>query len=298
MKSTPKWIAGLGVVVSILVELLHYISTFKLPEPASLHPADASVWYDIVARVQPSTNWLILLLAIFAAILSLLGYALGESRYRKTLVAQQLEECACHFSTNKTAHRFTVFRKVSGWRVMAAVLYRNVFYRQDHFSSDWRKRFRGMWINPLYDYLLPYVRPRNSVNAVSCSAFRISDRPSLCEGIAGQVWTQDALTKSTTVSFDDGALRNIKELDEYPDDDPVRIYAEETNIQSAWRLRAMERYARHFYGCVIQGTDGEKIGVILMDSTQLASPFPTARKVKSLDKKMAKEAQAISRLLS
>lgn len=298
MKSTPKWIAVAAAVVSILVGLLHYISTYQIPKAASLHPADASVWYDIVARLQPITDWLIFVLAVVAAVLSLLGYVVGESRYRKTLVAEQLEECAAHFPINKTAHRFTVFRKVSGWHVMAAVLYRNIFYRQDHLRSDWRKRMRGMWINPLYHYLLPYVRPRNSVNAVSCSAFRISDRPTLCEGIAGQVWTQDVLIKSTTVSFRAGALRDIKELNEYPPTDPIRIYADETNIRDAWRLRAMERYARHFYGCVIQGTDGEKIGVILMDSTQITSPFPTGKRVKSLDRKMEKEAKTISRLLS
>ena len=142
-------------------------------------------------------------------------------------------------------------------------------------------RLLGMTpLNPLGKYLIVYARCARGTNPQSCSMFRVySQSPEKCEGFAGLVWSTDFAVKRGLPNVKDhlkkitgkGDIRTITKSSS-----SMRRYAIESNLTNCAKLRAVNRYAQHFLGTALWTARGKKWGVLLVDSTAEACPFPEA----------------------
>ncbi len=198
-------------------------------------------------------------------------------QWRKDRVQRVLGKVVKHLLENDVKrNRCTLFRAVFGWEAFLRLLWRSLWHHDDKLPvlAD---VFR---ILPWGRYLIVYARPAGAPNERSCACFRVyRTRQNASEGVAGRIWDLDAFTVMDVPEIPAGKLRNCKDLDDYAQHDPLRQFAEMTNIRVARQIRARTRAARHFHGTVISSADGSrKWGVLLVDSFQVKSPFPSGKR--------------------
>ena len=191
--------------------------------------------------------------------------------FRKKKVRRLLDQMVKELlEGNARDHRLTLFRAAPGWRVWMTFLVR--IWGQER---RWRLIQEYLRIHPFGLYLYVYVRPTRSYNDRSCVCYRVFRNHEGSEGVAGMVWERDQWILRNLPIIPPGSLKDMPELTTYRPGSAVLEYARLTNISRASQLRARQRYARHFYGTVLEGGEtSTKWGVLLVDSTKSTCPFP------------------------
>lgn len=269
MKRTPWWLAAINAVLLLLVALAGYLKA--LPEV----PAGSLVWAEISTAVRGRSAEAILWATVAVIMLGVIRESITVYQWRKDRVQRVLGKVVKHLLDNDVKqNRCTLFQAVRGWRAFGQLGWRMLWY-QDDKGPILRDIIR---IKPWGHYLIVYARPAGAPNDRSCACFRVyRTRPKASEGVAGRVWDSDEYTVRSATEVPEGRLRHCRALETYPEDDPLRLFAAQTNIQRASQLRARTRAACHYHGTVIASGDGSrKWGVLLVDSFTSECPFPPA----------------------
>ncbi len=271
MKRTPWVLTALNAVLLLAAAIASY---FKAVDP---DPLWSPVWAQIASTVRSRSAGAIFF-ATFAVIsLQVVRESIAVYQWRKDRVQRVLGKIVKNLLENDVKqNRCTLFQAVRGWRALGPLLWRTVWHQDDKapiFADLARIRPWGM-------YLMVHARPAGAPNERSCAIFRVyRTRPNASEGVAGRVWDSDVYTVTATPEVPVGKLRHCRAFHEYDQNDPLRRFAEITNMKDAKQLRARTRTARHFHGTVITSADGSrKWGVLLVDSFRADSPFPSGER--------------------
>jgi hypothetical protein len=173
-----------------------------------------------------------------------------------------------HFKERTKKNRVTLFRATQGWRVFFYGVAKLSLRKQAH---KWHALWSVKWNET---YLGVYVRPASVRNSKSASALKVSDHPSECEGVAGLIWEEGGTVELLHLpAVDIARLRSTHKIESLPDDDPLRVYCNQTNIRSIDLARSFDHFGRHFLGTVIRRSDGTQWGVLLIDSEDSECTF-------------------------
>jgi len=269
VKRTP-WI--LTVLTALLLTAAATASYFKAVEP---DPSWSAVWVKLADVARSRSAGAILLVTVAVIALQVLRESIVVYQWRKDRVQRVLGKVVKHLLDNDVKlNRCSLFQAVRGWRAFSQLFWRMLWF-QDDKGPILRELVR---INPLGHYLIVYARPAGAPNDRSCACFRVyRTRPTASEGVAGRVWDSDEYSVRSASKVVEGRLRNCRSFDKYHENDPLRRFAAETNLQRASQLRARSRVASHYHGTVIAAGDGSrKWGVLLVDSFKTACPFPAS----------------------
>lgn len=267
MKRTPWWLTAINAGLLLLVAFASYFKA--LPDV----PTGSAVWIEIASAARSRSADAIFWATVAVIVVGVIKESITVYQWRKDRVQRVLGKVVKHLLDNDVReNRCTLFQAVSGWRAFVQLSWRALFY-QDVKWPIFRELFR---IKPWGKYLIVYARPAGAPNDRSCALFRVyRTKTTGNEGVAGKVWESDEYTLRGVTPVPQGKLSNCRPLNEYSEHDPVRRFAEETNMQRASQLRARERAARHYHGTVITTSDGSrKWGVLLIDSFNAECPFP------------------------
>lgn len=230
-----------------------------------IEPGDDPRWLSSLAIAYRSD-------LIFAALASAIAAAAmdwWEHRHPHRAILQKLIEdfSKTHFHDEAKRNRVTLFMESSGWKVLLiSVLNLPLFSKCEKWKALWR-------ISQGAKYLRVYARPVAVRSARSFTAFRVSDDPQECEGVAGIVWEENYCILSNLPQVDRAAVRKMLRLEDLDEDDPIRVYATQTNIRNLSLLKSLNFFARHFMGTIVRDANGLPRGVLLLDAEGATCPF-------------------------
>ncbi|MCC6774529.1 MAG: hypothetical protein IT360_25360 [Gemmatimonadaceae bacterium] len=296
MKRTPLafFLASLLIYVGIA-----FLNLIARDGTADLHPSVKWLGDLLVGRA----SWCIFLLAASAAIVQLAERVFSTLQFRKEKIQNILDHMVRDLFENKPKERrCTLFRAAKGYQVAIIVLWRAII----HHSGDRLTQMRAALLNPFGTYLYVWARAKGSRNHRSCVAFRVHSRyETRCEGMAGTVWFKGVYQKSNLPQLEPDNVKDLDDLSRLPADDLAVRYARASNISSAHQLKARARFAKHFYGSVIESPKTqEKWGVLLVDATDRDCPWPTtnrsnaAAKLKDFEKEFESFTVILSNILT
>lgn len=237
------------------------------------------------------SNYAIFVCAVGVAVLDLLERVAGALQFRKERIQGILDHIVSKLFDGKPKdHRCTLFRAEKGYVVFWIVLWRALVHQESRLLH-----LKALPLRPFGTYLYVWARAKGNKNHRSCVAFRVYHREGKpCEGIAGRVWERDVYETHDMPALEQGNLAGVQSLRDLDDSHPVSRYARAGNVASIAQLRARERFARHFYGAVIENPRNQKKwGVFLVDSTSRTCPWPTTNrgrgttKLKDFEKEFA-----------
>jgi hypothetical protein len=215
----------------------------------------------------------VLVLGLATALVDFFVKHVLEGRYESQRMIEKLlaSYSKALFDSQTMSNRLTLFKRTRGWSAFLWGLGKQKIFPM---RENWHA-FRALFtINMNADYLRVYLRPARSWNRASTAAFRISDDPNMCEGVAGLIWSQNSVVKICDLpTLQSTQLFGLKKLNDLAPDDNVRKYAEATNVTKPHLLLARKRFARHFVGTVIENSAGERWGVLLLDSDDENCPL-------------------------
>lgn len=128
-------------------------------------------------------------------------------------------------------------------------------YQYHHRVTLFRYR-KWAWVFerwPWDGWLLPVMRSGHTTQHCS-QKFRVPDRATRAEGVAGQAWAQ---TRAVCIT-------ELPDVNGEPSDDDISRYAEATNVTAEW-VRVNKPSARSFYALQVID-NGKPWGVIVVDS--------------------------------
>lgn len=239
----------------------------KLSEYASrVRPGDSPRWLSVWASTNRSSIALsVLLLSTLVPINDIIQRRNARRHAAQPFLQRLLDEYASRYfqKQSERKNRLTIFKETSGW---SALLYAFVFLRG--FRS-WATFRRICGVRPGKKYLGVYARSSEARNKRSFTLLRISDDARGCEGMAGHVWENGSCCVVDLPAVTQAEIQKVSRLSGLPPDHPVRIYAESTGLQADEKLvvlKAVRFPARHFIGELIRCPDGQRWGVLLLDS--------------------------------
>jgi hypothetical protein len=269
MKRTPWLLLLIGSLMAAAIVFFQRAAVFD-----SKSDVAPSLLLGLYTWAQPRAGTAIILLAIGTAFVQAVEKGWGIHRFRKDVHTRFLDQILLElFDNNGLENRVTLFKAVRGFQAIPSFLYRWVFFAEDRF------RLLGMLpLNPFGSYLIVYARCAKSANPRSCSMFRVySQSPERCEGFAGLVWSTDFAVTRNLPNVKE-RLRKLKRKGDIKDvtkpGHALRRYAVESNLTTCAKLRAVNRFAQHFFGTALWTGGGKKWGVLVVDSTANLCPFP------------------------
>jgi hypothetical protein len=296
MKKSTWWIFGLTATITLAIAFASYSLNLKICVPVPEQKCDALAWFDRAALVlKPYALLVTLVLSGTAILVQGLERAYGGYKFRRDSVGKFLDQIvSSQFGGQAKAHRLTLFKAVSGFRAYATARWR--LWRQDGGAKERKARLdvirRIRWRGR---YLYVYARSSKSYNKRSCAAWRIYEHKEGSEGIAGKAWEADAVvTVRDLPKIDPESIPMGMTLEQT--DERIRQYAESGNVNLE-HMRAMQRVPRHLMGTVIEDSNGETWGVLLVDSTHDQCPFPKGGQ-KKFEKAFRTYAKMLSLLIS
>lgn len=295
MTTKPFILLGLTTFTLFFLAYLAYLGNTDLAKtPDPLGP-------DWLARALDTriTLWVFIATA-FGALLQLLEKLVLAHRARKQTVQKILDELVRDLLNNDPRNnRCTLFVAVWGWRALFHVLAR--LWWQDEKRKVLRDSLR-LIIDPFGLYLYAYVRAMRSNNDRSCAIFKVyQNKLASSEGVAGMVWAEGfaALSVKALPTRDERKLLDrFSTFDLFAATHAVRRYATETNVARLCQLRARNHLASHFVGQVVEARDGNRWGVLLVDSLHEKCPFPGGGHDLAFKRNLRTYAQIISLLLT
>jgi hypothetical protein len=255
------WAAGLSALTAIVAALVSY----------GARTSATGKYRAIAAFAVANREDLILALLM----LTVLGTVVDTAR---ALTAQGVEDTRTlqrlldnfssrEFPDNQKQNRLSLMKAVSGWKALWCVA------KRLPLGAGRYKWIAAMRIRPNRNYLLIHTRSSVARSRNSATVLRIADQPHDCEGIAGKVWEEGAYYVGGLPKITAKQVRHMRDLKQLLASDPVRRYAEATNISNTRFLQSMDNFAVHFMGSVIRRDDGTNWGVLLLDSEDDACPF-------------------------
>lgn len=182
------------------------------------------------------------------------------------------------FSDKAHRNRITLFKLTTGWRVWRSALRRLPVFDKGH---KWKALSR---VKLHAEYLMVYIRPMEVRNRLSCAAFRVSNDPDHCEGVAGLIWDQGGQVVIPDLPrIERAEVRKLLTLEGLQTDNPIYQYAAATNSRDIRILRSCEHFARHYVGTLIRKGDGTAWGVLLLDSEDENCSFATEGELQTLN---------------
>lgn len=258
------WIA----LPSFLTVVLSGFVTYAL----RLTPNDEPKWLTnwVIEHRASAALWL-LILTLLVALLDLLRAWVGDRHRAKKLLQDMLNDLSkVLVGADGRNNRITLFKLTSGWRTILWSAVKLPMFSKVH---KWRAVLR---LRPRRRYVGVYLRSQDSRGRNSATAFRVSDDPQECEGVAGLIWDRAAQVMIPNLPrMDRDAVRRVENCAQLAAEDPIRKYVEATNISDIRLLRACDNFGRHFYGTLIRKSDGAPWGILLLDSVQEVCPFMT-----------------------
>jgi hypothetical protein len=131
-----------------------------------------------------------------------------------------------------------------------------------------------------------YVKERRATEYEHSKTFLYysPDTRKKCHGVAGHV--RQSLEEIVVKDLPDIEHINLNELDmnkrRSADVRNVRKYMENGHLRDLETLRRINKLARHFYGNILQNSDGTPKGVLVIDSWQANCPFDDPSVMKKL----------------
>jgi hypothetical protein len=286
MRPRTSWLVALSTITSFVAALVVYASKVS----AADWPQWLSEWF---ISHRPLLALGLLCLSILGTLVEAVRWYIEKRHGAKGALQRLLDAFAnSEFKGRAKKNRLTLFKTTSGFRVFSYGLIRLPLLDQVH---KWRalKRLRPRW-----KYLGVYLRASEARNRKSTTALRVSDSADHCEGMAGLVWEEGACMLANLPRISAARVRDVAKFDSLEASDPIRIYAESTNIRDLVLLQSMEHYARHFMGYLIRRQDGTPWGVLLLDSEEDVCPFPTDAAGGVFGQKLAMLAQVFGILIT
>lgn len=270
------WVHVLKLAATCVVAF----STYSLAATPCIAPCDAPNWFHAAGlwfkpRAVPAA---FIATAVFG-IAEFLQFLFGVPGYRKETVQRFLDVLVGQCHGRARNNRVTLFKRVSGFRAFWTGVWR---LRWLLWRKSKRSKLRALWrIEWTAEYLMVYVRSSGSKGPNSTAAFRVSDLPGECEGIAGLVWLEDFLVRPNLSKLTEDDRKQIRALTmdqilRLGGNNRLRRYVEATGIKDIHQLRAIESFARHFMGSTVHGKGGRLWGVLLLDSDENDCPFSLA----------------------
>jgi hypothetical protein len=256
-------------------------------------------WLRFYGTLFASTsNYVIFVCAAGIALLEMLERVAGSLQFRKERVQGILDHIVKKLFEGKPKdHRCTLFRAAKGYVVLWIVLWRALAHQESRLLH-----LKTLPLRPFGTYLYVWARAKGNKNHRSCVAFRVYHREGKpCEGIAGRVWEREVYETHDMPTLQHADLEGVQSLHGLEDAHPVSRYARAGNVSSVSQLRARERFARHFYGAVIESPRNQKKwGVFLVDSTSRDCPWPTTNRGKAHTKQkdFEKEFESLTVILA
>lgn len=269
MKRTPWVFMALRIVALFVIALATYVGkegTSSLLPPLS--------WLGHL--ISRSPNLWILWSAVVGLILEVVERTLSTQTFRKEKLQALLDQIVSElFDGKPKEHRCTLFRAARGFVVVPILIYRSAYH-----EHPWRHIRTAAQLDLFGLYLYAWARARGNHNDRSCVAFRVYRRSSMHgEGVAGRVWESDEFEANSLPALTHDDLRGVASLDALALSHPAVKYARAGFIDRVEQLSARERFAKHFYGGVIQNPRNlTKWGVLLVDSTAKECPWPIAKR--------------------
>lgn len=288
-----------NVLLGVFVAYLAYAKNVevRIDEPVPL-----STYRNLALWFQPRSSTLTFWSAGVLGLVNILGAFLDRQRVTNAIVERILDGMVKnHFNDKPQVNRLTLFRTMSGWRLMPIAFIR-LFIHEDRGGKRWRSIFQTLLRNPGHTYVFPYIRAKHARHRHSCIPLRVSEEDyELCEGVAGHVWAHGWLVLSPSVTGTLNAGGTKRGFGWYKDDAKARLYAEATFIKDPKILDGMSHPANHFVGVAIQRHEGHGVwGVLLLDSIEQKCPFPKegTKGYRSFRSHFEEDAKTLSRILS
>jgi hypothetical protein len=291
----PWWTFALTAIAALGLAFATYSSSLVPCSPRNA--CEVAAWYDQAASwFRPFALRTTLFLSSAIIFVQFLDRAYGRYQYRRDTIGRFLDAVVrSQFNDKGRAHRLTLFKAVGGVRGKLTAVWRLWHMEgKPERHRKWQVIRRLPW---RATYLYVYVRASKSHNKRSCTLWRIYESRNGSEGIAGTAWDADAVvTVRDLPTIDLAELAGIETLDGA--DTPIRVYASSANIDLA-HMRAMQRIPRHLMGTIIEDSRGSPFGVLLVDSTDPACPFPqSGPKARQFEREFRTYAQLLSLLVS
>ena len=269
MRKTPWAFTLLKVVALLLIASATYVAK---EGTAGITPALRGVADSLAIR--PSLY--IYVAAVALALIELTERTVSLLQFRKDKVQAILDQMVLElFHNAPKSNRCSLLRAARGYRIIPTLLCRAIFWQEDKLLH-----LRSVLINPFGTYLYVWARAHGSRNHRSCIALRVyRSTRKRSQGIAGRVWEKDIFEIHDLPELQANAAEGVKRLSELPEDHAVVKYAKLSNLTDCAMLRARERYARHFYGSVIESPSHQsKWGILMVDSVQSTCPWPLSNR--------------------
>lgn len=263
MRSKSKALLTLSTATSVFAALGYYATRAKEGDP----PTWLSGW--ALSHRPTLAQWL-LGLTLLTAITEWIR-AIWTDRLENRRVLQRLLDdfSAREFPLRSRKNRLTLFKAMVGWRAFLIAVRRLPLLRKPHKWKALRRiRFGDT-------YLVVFLRASDARSPKSAVALRVSDQAASCEGMAGLAWEENFCFKGNLAKPNPDDVHRLRTWDSVPATDPIRQYAEETNVKDIVLLASVDNFAGHFMGTLIRRADGKPWGVLLLDSEDEACPFTT-----------------------
>ena len=283
MRRTPWLIVGLSVILGAAVAFFNFARGYEecLPERlagASRPPSRCVALSDAqrhLVEVSSVASAGILVCTILLLGLGVADRLWGGRAFRRDKIRAVLDQIAqAQVKGQSRHHRLTLYKEVGGLR---ALLIAN--WRLRHIEGEEDRRYKKIMVRRIRlgaRYLYVYARATRAVSEKSCTVWRVYRDKSGSEGVAGRVWEEDFVVLRDLPKFKPSYFRTLQSLEQGTED--VRRYADEVRAYDIAPLQAMQNYAHHFMGTVIQRADGKRWGILLLDSLKEKCPFPDTKK--------------------
>ena len=262
MRPKSTLLVALSAATTILAAVVVYASRVS--------EGDAPAWLSTWAVAQRATLAVALLvLTVVAAGIDVTRAVVADRLENKEVLRQLLNEFSARNFPDRRArrNRLTLLRATKGWRAWARALWRLPLFGTRHKWRAWRRiSFRST-------YLVVYLRATDARSPKSATALQVSDQELLCEGMAGRVWEEGYCFRGELPKLRAEDVRKVTDLSKLPHDDPIREYAEATNVRDIVLLHSFDNFGRHFMGTVIRRADATPWGILLLDSEDDTCPF-------------------------
>src|SRR5580698_9780160 len=175
MRKTPRILTAIVLTMPWLIAVIQWAVTAKqITNPGVL-------WlHDNASSATLGVATTMFFAAATKEILGAVGFR--RDRIRKALDQFLAEQCG----GDAKKHRLTVFKRQIGIVVLIVGAAR-LLRRGRSAGAKWVALSKIRWFS---SYLYVYARATGARAPVSSAAFRVSDIPEECEGIAGQAWEQ------------------------------------------------------------------------------------------------------------
>ena len=296
MKKSPLWLLIFWVVFSAVVAAATFATRVEPCVPSPDAACSSPNWLDAVGLwLKPHAATTLFAAAILGLLVQVYEKVFGWYGFRKSQVEKFLNAIVvAQLKNDARKHRLTLFRRIGGFRAFLIALWR--WWKQESSDEKRFKRRAALAIKWRGTYLYVYARASKAPNKQSSIVWRVYKDGRGSEGVAGTAWDQGEVVIVRDLSrIRPDTAKNVRALTETSPE--VQMYAKMANITNIVHIQGMRHVAQHFMGVVIETSEGEPWGVLLVDSMNDECPFPGGDREEKLFKRQFRNHAAMLSLL-